>query len=176
MQYDMEEKMKSSWRSSQFEVYEADMTQLVRRHSTLESLARRYRFFAIFSALMVIAWPLIMSSLGMGPASDMALVAGGSLYFLIASAMDCSLWRRISQIDCVTMTVAEVARRSMLCRKRHLEYMMVLIPGCILLVGRMAWLFSADESILAGMAVGGVLGLAVGIVQFCKFMREYKRI
>lgn len=90
--------------------------------------------------------------------------------------MDDWLCRGIQRIDCATMPVAEVARLSIHYRKRHLQFMCILIPMVIMWIGGVVWIGFGDIYFLAGVILGALTGLALGLMQFHRFMDDYRRL
>ena len=74
------------------------------------------------------------------------------------------------------MSVSEVAYNAMFYRKRHLQFMAVLIPMAVALLGFTGYVFSSEIYFPYGMIVGAVCGLIIGIIQFRKFMAEYRKL
>ena len=150
---------------------EAAARSLARRSTAQDRLWRRYRRMCLMSVALSAALFIMMMRMG-----SVALAISFSAYALVASAMDLYLWLRIKAIDIVAMPVAEVARRATQCRRVHLIFMAVLIPMAIALIAAMAAFFIDDEAALTGMAIGGIVGLAIGTATFLRIMREYRHL
>lgn len=99
-----------------------------------------------------------------------------ALYFLTAALMDRHLYRGILAIDIQRMPPPEVARRALACRRLHLQFMAALIPFAALLLGFLGWCFSGEPDLLWGMAIGGAVGLAIGLAQLLRFLRDYRTL
>ena len=97
-------------------------------------------------------------------------------YFLLASTMDYWLYRRIRDIDCSVMKVEEVLRLTMRYRKRHLQFMLILMPMAVALLIGMGIYLRSDRSVIYGMIAGALIGLAIGIRYLIEFMRDYRRV
>ncbi len=151
-----------------------------RRRTALETLAAHYRRFSTVILILAMCMPLwmwnVMRSIGLDVNVAVWLMLFLTLYCLTGSTMDWWLYKGISRIDVATMTVSDVCRRIYYYRKKHFQFMGILIPFAIVAIGIMVWIFSADEWALYGIAAGAVIGLAAGLRQFMKFMSEYRDI
>ncbi len=56
------------------------------------------------------------------------------LYCVIASVMDRWLYKGISRIDVATMPVSEVCRLAFYYRKKHFQFMAILIPLAVIFI------------------------------------------
>lgn len=179
----MEEEIKKNWRDARFRADTPEYMQAAidsRRMTALQRLAARYNRFSNL-ALICILWCPFFALSHIIDVSDqrlrIALAIYAGVYFLTCSAMDRWLCHGIRRIDCATMPVSEVLRLSLFYRKRHLQFMIILIPMAVVFVGGMAWLGGADEPyFIAGIITGALFGLALGIRQFLLFMSDYRDI
>lgn len=147
-----------------------------KRLTALQSLARRYKRFSII-ALAVIPCSLGMLNLRfMTERTRLILVIGYAVFMFISSVMDSWLSRGISSIDCSRMSVSEVARKAMFYRKRHLQFMMILLPIAFALVGYIIFNSIANVYLCVGLIVGVLFGGAVGLRGFFDFMADYRTL
>lgn len=148
-----------------------------RKKTTLDHLRERYHIFWIFSLVMAFAGFLIFSS-GTFILSNLNLWLGiaYAVYFLTASSMDYWLWKGLGTIDPLRMSVSEIAEKSMFYRKRHLQFMIVLIPMAIALICFTGYVFSSEMYFLNGMIAGAILGIIIGTIQFRRFMAGYRNL
>lgn len=155
----------------------SDTEELDKKKTSLDRLRDRYHAFWIISAFMMVGGFLIFSK-GVFVASNLNFLLGVAyaVYFLTAGAMDFWLWRGIGSINPLQMSVAEIARKSMFYRKRHLQFMIVLIPMAIGLIGFIGYIFSSEKYFLNGMIVGAIVGAIIGTIQFRRFMAEYRNL
>lgn len=155
----------------------SDPEDLGNRKTALDRLRDRYRHFWIVALVMSLC-SLIVFSRGRLVDECIGLWLGivYSAYFLTVFFMDHWLWRGIRTIDPLKMGVSEVAEKAMFYRKRHLQFVAFLIPVGAVLLGFTAYAFSSEIYFLSGMIAGGVCGLIVGIVQFRRFMAEYRKL
>lgn len=176
----MEKEIKNEWQSTRFNpLSSAQKLEIVQgnRITALQRLARRYKWFANISLPMIIFVPgLILKQVLYGNPWKFEWAIFAVCYFGIASVMDYWLYKGISSIDCSLMNVREVVTRSMYYRKRHLQFMMVLLPMAVILIGSLAYIAFTDKYMLLGMCIGAVVGLIIGARQFMEFMNDYKTI
>ena len=98
-----------------------------------------------------------------------------ALYALTASVMDCWLYNGIRSIDVVTMPVAEVIRKAMFYKKRHMQFIAVLLPFVLAIIGVIAW--KGDNIYFRlGIIVGFIAGTAIGVFQLMNFLSDYRAI
>lgn len=173
------EDLKNCWCEARF-LRDAGANPENRRQTALEALANHYRRFSTVIFIFALCMPFwiwnAIRSLGLDIPVAIGLMLFLTLYCLTGSTMDWWLYKGISRIDVATMTVADVCRRIYYYRKKHFQFMGILIPFAIVAIGIMVWIFSADEWALYGIAAGAVIGLAAGLRQFMKFMSEYRDI
>lgn len=179
----MEEDIRKNWRAARFRAESPEALQAVvdsDRHTALQRLAVRYRRFSNLALICILWCPLFAFSHAIEVSDQrlrMALAIYAGVYFLICSVMDRWLYHGILSIDCAVLPVSEVLSRTLFYRKRHLQFMIVLIPMAVVFIGGMAWLGGIDEPyFLAGIITGALVGLALGTRQFLKFMADYRDI
>lgn len=145
--------------------------------TSLDRLRTRYKRFV--AVALVAAFPCSMvflkSDLVSGEGRIWLAIAFAA-YFILCASMDFWLYLGIGKIDPLTMSVSEVIGRAMFYRKRHLQFIAVLIPVAIALISFMAYQIGCDVYLISGMAIGGCIGLAIGSMQLIEFMRDYKSI
>lgn len=174
----MEENLKQCWGDVSFHVDNGNMN---RRLSALQSLALRYKRFSVLGMVFALITPITLfemlykqeyCDIGM----TIVVIAFAEIYFLLASCMDKWLYNGISGIDLSRMSVSDVCRCAYYYRKKHFQFMAVLIPMAMILVGTLVWILSDDIYFILGVVAGGIVGLVSGIFQFRAFMVEYKEI
>lgn len=180
------EEMRHAWAetSRRLERLEQDYNTLRRetidgrRKTALEDLARRYRLFAIAAMICIVAFPMAMHGHASPLSSPYTLwvVIFGVVYFGTASAMDWWLYRQVTEIDVSRMPVEEVAERSAFCRKRHLQFICVLLPMALGFVA--FFLYSTIDSpyVIAGGIAGFVIGALLGLRQLHRFLSDYRQL
>lgn len=150
---------------------------LDRKKTALDRLRERYQTFWLISLIMTFASFLIFSRGIFTPGSlNLWLGIAFAAYFLTASCMDFWLWRGIGSIDPVRMSISEISGKSLFYRKRHLQFMAILIPLAFALIGFMAYVYSSEIYIIDGMVTGIAIGAIIGVIQFRRFMAEYRKL
>ena len=172
----MEQELKNCWRNCRFNINGGNGN---RRMTALQQMIERYNRFSRVAFLMVLFSPayfflLLRNNTTASLGQTMAMAAFLIIYFLLAGAMDRWLAHGLSAINLAEMSVAEVCRRAFFYRKRHFQFMAVLIPMCLILLGWLVWLFSGNDFFLYGLATGAVIGAAVGVTALRRFLREYR--
>lgn len=147
-----------------------------RRHTALERLALRYRRISLLALLMAGYIPLTLGRYVEDTTSRIILMAAFAAYMLVCSAMDYYLYRSVRVIDVATMAVGEVLARATHCRKRHLQFVCVLLPCAFALLGYMAWCVSGHVWMLWGMAAGALFGAILGTSILRRFLADYRMI
>lgn len=148
-----------------------------KKKTALDRLRDRYRLFwtmslpLAFSTFMIFSRRMIAEN-----HMNFWLGVACAVYFLTVFCMDFWLWRGIGSINPLKMSIAEIAEKSMFYRKRHLQFVAILIPIAIALIGFMGYVFSSEKYVLNGITVGAICGGFVGIMQFRRFMAEYRNL
>ncbi len=148
-----------------------------KKETALEKLASKYKRFSIMSLVMIFVSsiymvPHMLDGLQMRIWVSLAFM----VYFAMASAMDYWLYKGITSIDCLTMTVKEVAEKAMYYRKMHLIFIAILFP---IAVGVIILLLNAagfEIYLSFGVCAGAIVGLAIGYRHFLEFMAEYRKL
>lgn len=178
---DMETNLQREWRETNVRVdHNEEMLESIRRgrrKSALQRLAARYRMFSIIGAVCTVTMPWLLSRPEMIPDSPlkMWMLIFFALYFLTCFAMDMWLYHGISGIDTATMSVSEVISRALFYKKRHLQFVLILLPWAFVIVGCLIYSAGVDAAIY-GMIAGGSFGLIIGINQLRRFLSDYRDI
>lgn len=179
----MEDNIKRDWNETSVKGYNnPDIIKAImagKRKSALERLAERYRAFCTIGFLCAGSMPWLLGRPGILPdfQGKSLMLIGFALYFLLCGFMDLWLYRGIKSIDVATLTVKAVIDKSLYFRKRHLQFVAILLPLAFIIVAAMIYGSQSEgEEVIWGMIVGGVCGGAVGIRQFRKFMADYREI
>lgn len=149
-----------------------------KRKTALDNLAERYRRFSIIGITLIMLSFTWIFNPNMFPGNHSLRIAVGvsfAIYALIGSVMDRWLYQGIKSIDVVTMPVSEVIRKALFYRKRHLQFIAVLLPIVLALIGVMAW--SMDNLYFRlGILVGFIAGTAIGLHHLFAFLADYRAI
>ncbi len=143
-----------------------------KRKTALDRLKNRYLRFSRVAVAFIVFCPMWIRLINQ-PTLNITLTAIMVLYFTTASIMDYWLYRRVSEIDIFTMKVKTVTEIAKTCKKRHHQFMMILIPLCILTLGLMAYCVIDEPYVLIGMITGDAIGLAIGCQKYFDFMKDY---
>lgn len=177
------ERMKSDWDAASRNLNAGAQDTMAgsdsRRKTLLDRLARRYRIFIIISCVSMTVFGPMWSSLihrGLNPGSAIGMTVATVAFFGICATVDSVLYWRIKSIDCATMTVDEVLRRSMSCRKMHLLSILCLLPLAVAMLSYIALCFGTDIYFICGMIAGAAIGLIIGLNELKKFMDDYKNL
>ena len=177
------EDMKSAWRdtaqsleSSSSNDQLIEMVLYGKRVTALDRLRSRYRRFFTCSFLMIL-WSGIFLIPDILPyTGGIWLTVAFAIYFLTCGLMDLWLYNGIGSIDCLRMPVSEVIRLSLHYRKRHLQFIICLLPMAFAVIGLLAYFCNFDPIIIKGMIAGGAAGLLIGSLQLRKFLRDYRSL
>lgn len=149
-----------------------------RRQTSLDRLARRYRIFSLVAFLFAgnPALYMLSTSSRLGGTVPMWLVLCMEAFFLGASCLDYWLYRGVRSIDTGRMTVEEVIRKSMFYRKRHLQFILVLLPLALAMIAGLAYCFKADRYMIFAITGGFLFGVALGVRALLEFLHDYRDI
>lgn len=178
----METDLKKNWKDTRFQsLGEEQRAEIMegRRRTALQQLADRYKMFSNIALPMVLIIPFSAYRIVMNEAPTgikLGWMALAMIYFGMCSVMDRWLYKGISGIDCAAMTVSEVSNKAMYFRKKHLQFMVVLVPMAILIIGGLVYMTNLNVYFLYGVIAGGLIGLILGLRQFFNFMADYKTI
>ena len=149
-----------------------------KRRTALENLAERYRRFSNLALILILLSFSWIFNPDMFPGNQGLRIAVGvsfAVYALIASIMDRWLYKGIQSIDIVVMPVSEVVRKALFYRKRHLQFIVILLPIVLSIIAVMAW--SMDNLYFRlGIVVGFIAGVAIGVRQLLAFLADYRDI
>lgn len=174
------EELRNCWCEARFR-HDPNVNPDNRRRTALAALADHYRRFSNIALILALCMPLWMWEIfrygnGMNLWLSMGIVLFGMSYMLTVCVMDRWLSRGVSGIDVASMPVAEVCRLAMYYRRKHFQFMVILLPLAVGFILALGWLLSFDMWIILGMACGALAGLSVGVMQFRKFMSEYRDV
>lgn len=175
------ERMKSDWEAASRNLNADPQNTMAvfdsRRKTLLDRLARRYRMFIIIACVSMAVFGPMWSSLtqrGFDHGTVIGMTVATVAFLGICATVDSVLYWRIKSIDCATMTVDEVLRRSMSCRKMHLLSILCLLPLAVAMISYIALCFGTDIYFICGMITGAAIGLIIGLNELRKFMNDYR--
>ena len=149
-----------------------------KRKTALQNLADRYKRFSVMGVVLILLSMSYMFNPAIFPGNmrwRIGLSIAFALYALTASVMDRWLYNGIRSIDVVTMPVREVIAKALYYKKRHLQFIAVLLPFVLAIIGAFAW--KGDNIYFRlGILVGFIAGTAVGIFHLVNFLADYRAI
>lgn len=145
-----------------------------------EDLAARYKRFMIVGFMMGILFPMFLftSRSDFFPDETIKYVSTALFfsYFITAGVMDAYLYNEVKGIDLAVMTVNQVIRRARTLKRRHHIFMIILIPFAVVCLTVFAIPLIHEPFIISGMIAGGIAGLAIGLRQYFRMMRDYREM
>lgn len=145
-----------------------------------EDLAARYKRFMAVAFIMGLFFPifLITSPAGPFPEGTIKYVSAALFfsYFITAGIMDAYLYNEVKGIDLAVMTVNQVIRRARTLKRRHHIFMIILIPFAVVCLTVFVIPLINEPFIISGMIAGGIAGLAIGLRQYFRMMRDYREM
>lgn len=149
-----------------------------KRKTALQNLAERYKRFSIMGIVLIMLSTSYIFNPNIFPGNMSWRIGIGiafAIYALTASVMDRWLYNGIRSIDVVTMPVKEVIGKALFYKKRHLQFIAVLLPFVLAIIGVFAW--KGDNLYFRlGILVGFIAGTAIGIFQLMNFLADYRAI
>ena len=147
-----------------------------RRETALEKLMREYKRFSWIALAMTFVSIGLYNLSWLEMPWKVVIPLLFISFFATSSTMDHWLANGIRSIDCSRMSVREVIDRSLFYRRRHHQFMMILIPYAAVVLGCFGWASRTEIYLLAGMGAGFLVGLAIGIRKYLDFMANYRDI
>ena len=144
------------------------------RRTSLDNLINRYKTFACISFCMPICMLGWFKSDHISTPYNLIIPCMMAVYFYIAALMDIYLMRGLKRINLNTMSVSTVCSLVSKYKRIHHICMIVLIPICIIIIELILTAFISNTYMIAGVIAGALVGLAIGIVQYHRFMSDYK--
>lgn len=176
----MEEKIRKEWEETKMKQnLNPDIQSITEgdKLTSLQNLARRYKWFSNISMLCILWVPLMMLTNFIPNGWRVWIVASFGVYFLTCSIMDRWLYYGITGINMACMGVDEVYAKAMYYRKRHLQFVVILLPMAFIVIGLFAYAtMGNDKSMLIGIITGSLFGLAIGTRQLMAFMKDYRKL
>ncbi|MCH5233007.1 MAG: hypothetical protein J1E78_05140 [Muribaculaceae bacterium] len=165
-------------RLSKLEIENKKIMQTVMKStysSAKEKLLNKYLRFIIIECVMItfmnlffIFNPLIVDKY------RILAITYWDIFFLLEVSLDIYLFYQTKDINIYTSTITEITKKASMNWKIHKIGVLAGLPLSFVGIFIMALSLNAYEYILYGMAVGGVLGLIIGVIQFLKFRSNYK--
>ena len=96
------------------------------------------------------------------------------MFFLLELGIDAYLLYQVKKIDIFNSSIKEVAARAAENWKLHKIAIAISLPIALGAVLLFALAVNVNKFIIAGMMVGGLIGLTIGIQQLLRFKNYYK--
>lgn len=174
------EEMKSTWNESITRIdkkRDYNFMLMEKQHTAIERLAHRYLRFSRFCLIFACLNPIMLHTYTSLPNSIKYIsMIFMTLYFATAGVMDYWLYLKVSGIDIFNMKVNDVANLSLKYRKRHHQFMLILIVMAVICFSILGYGFCDDINAIIGMTVGLLVGASIGIRFYLKFMKDYKTL
>lgn len=178
----MNDEMKKNWQDTNVtipgnqESYDAIING--KRKTALQNLAERYKRFSIMGIVLIMLSASYCFNPNIFPEDYRWRIFMGvafGIYALIASVMDRWLYNGIQSIDVVRMPVTEVIGKALFYKKRHLQFIAVLLPIVLGIIGTIAWK-SDNIYFRLGILFGFIGGSAIGVFHLLNFLADYRTI
>lgn len=175
--------IRENWQNTRFEsTPTAEYDSIVSgrlRHTALDRLKQRYQRFAMVGIMMVIVFG-IMTMTGrferIFVTENIWFMITWMAYFATAAIMDTWLYYGLSKINLTTMSVSEVSRLALYYRKRHIQFIFVLLPWALAVVGWFISIAIDDKYLVCGIISGMLVGLCIGARALMGFLKEYREL
>lgn len=172
--------IKETWREMRIEgdtakQYESAMSG--RKLTALETLKRSYKRFAILGTVMIFMTLALALDHNIGNlfgSERILFFVVWALYFATCVVMDSWLYYGVSRINVNTMTVSEVSKLAMYYRKRHLQFIVILLPWALAIVGWFAYIALKDPYMVLSIIIGFIAGICIGVWKLLEFLNAYK--
>lgn len=177
------EDMKVMWqqlsaRMSSLEEENRRLAKFVRSsdyRSAQEKLVRKYMKFIIVESVMML-WTCLFFVFNPEIVEKYrvltAIYWGG--FFLLEIIFDTYLMMRVKEINVYDSNIDEITHQAAKTWKLHKIFIMIGLPIAIGAAFLFALALDANEFTIAGMVVGGTIGLIIGIRQLMKFLQYYR--
>ena len=164
--------MKANWQSARHSITPGSGTVPDDSRKTyLQRLSHKYNRIRIFSLIFMILGPMILYYEGV---TSVWLLASYAILLGVGSIVDHYLSLSIRAIDPSLMSVTEVMRRILNCRKIHLRWVVIVLPIVIFWCAALAYVMQANIYFVYGICAGGIVGLVIGVHVLLRFLHDYR--
>lgn len=181
------EEIKSMWKdvNRRLENLERQTVEESRRMDTRkirtakEDLARNYKRFMYIGAVFGVMFPVFLITADhLYPSGTWKFISAGlfMIYFLTVAIMDGYLYNEVMGINLAEMTVKRVIERAKALKHRHHVFMMILIPMALVTIGVFCSQFLNDTFMMAGVCLGGLIGVLIGLKKYLQMMNDYREM
>lgn len=174
------DELKLQWRQTSLRVakLEKDKQRLMaelresKLQPSLRRLASSYRNMSIWSCLMLALTYPIFHILFADLFNNLPAAIWIAI-FLVAIVGDSWLCHLVNRINVAIMTVDEVSKRALQCRRLHLTLQALLIPLLIVFIWVLYYQLPYGR---LGVLIGSIIGCAFGICKWLQLMRDYRSL
>lgn len=143
--------------------------------STREKLIQKYSGFIIVEAIMIIFMSLFfLFNPEVNEKYRIPSLIYWDCFFLLEVAFDLYLMLQIKSINIYEWPINEVTKKAAQNWKLHKIGILIGLPLAFGAIVLFALALNANLFVIAGMIVGGVIGLTIGIIQLLKFKDYYR--
>lgn len=146
------------------------------RRTSLENLAHRYKRFSILGLAMIPVSLCYANSNIFPHPYNIIISVGMMMYFALCSILDLWLYRGIRSIDIFKESVVEVSRKARYYRRRHLQFIAILVVPLVILLSLMLICRLKETYFIICIVAGMLTGLIIGLYALSRFMNEYKSL
>ena len=143
--------------------------------SKQEKLIAKYRGFIVMEGIGI---PLILLAVGLNPLIIEKYRWPTLIYFicffLLEICIDAFLLYKLNRIDIYNDSITNISRQAKTNWKTHKIAVLIGIPIAVGAVALISLAVGANKAFLYGIFVGGAIGVALGLNEFLKFMKNYK--
>lgn len=147
-----------------------------KKQTALAQLIKRYQMFSRLSIVCIFTGAGMFKYLDLPMNLRILTLLAFAIYLSTAGIMDYWLYSKLSEIDIANMKVSTVSSIIGKCRKRHHQFMMILIPMCMIIVGIIIFGSVNNKWALGGVICGVIGGIAIGACQYMRFMKNYQTL
>ena len=176
------DKLKKDWQDANVAIRrESDSYESIisgKRRTALQNLAERYKRFSVMGFVLIMLSMSYCFNPNIFPGNLSWRIGMGvafGLYALTASVMDLWLYNGVRTIDVFTMPVKEVIGKALFYKKRHLQFIAVLLPFVLAIIGAIVWK-SENLYFRLGILAGFIIGVPIGIKHLMDFLADYRTI
>lgn len=155
----------------------ADEIKKNRLKTNQEKLARKYRCFIIMEAVCIpLMFLLFIPNPHVVEQYRWVTLIYFVAFFLLEIGIDAYLLFRLDAVDIYRDSISRITRVAQSNWKIHRIAVLIGIPVAIGAVILFILAMGGRPAELYGVAVGGAIGLGIGLNQFFKFMKNYKAL
>lgn len=145
-----------------------------------QNLAKHYKRMMVISACMAAFWPAMLLMPDYMEVSDHTWHVASAIlfliYFITAAVADGYLYNSILALRLDSTPVDTLILKVGRLKRIHHRMMMILIPMALATIGYFISPFLQDSYVICGVALGGTVGLLIGLMAYFRMMADYRRM